>query len=142
MPRKPGYCTKQKEQILDYLQSHPQQHVTAAALLHALTENGTPVGTATVYRQLERLETEGRVRRYTLDDRGSACWQYAGDAAHTGACQSHFHLKCTACGKLIHLDCAHLHEIAAHVAQDHGFSIDPVRTVFYGVCEACAQQTE
>ena len=142
MPRKSGYRTKQKEQMLAYLETHPQQHVTAAELLHALTENGTPVGTATVYRQLERLEAEGLVRRYSLDDRGSACWQYAGDAAQGGACHSHFHLKCTACGVLIHLDCTHLHEIATHVAADHGFSIDPARTVFYGVCERCAQQTE
>lgn len=137
MQRRGGYQTKQKTLILSYLESHPEQHITAADLLHALTENGTPMGAATIYRQLEKLEQEGLVRRYSLDDRGSACWQYGGAEAKAGTCHSHFHLKCTECGKLIHLDCDHLHEIAHHVAEDHGFFIDPSRTVFYGICEEC-----
>ena len=135
--RKGEYQTKQKAQVLAFLEAHPERHMTAAELLHALTENGTPVGAATIYRQLERLEEQGLVRRYSLDDRGSACWQYAGAEAKTGDCHSHFHLKCTQCGVLIHLDCDHLGEIAAHVQQDHGFAIDPARTVFYGICERC-----
>ncbi|MBR3446345.1 MAG: transcriptional repressor [Oscillospiraceae bacterium] len=137
MQRKGGYQTRQKAVILAYLETHPERHVTAAELLHALTENGTPMGVATIYRQLEKLEQEGLVRRYSLDDRGSACWQYGGEEAKAGTCHSHFHLKCTECGTLIHLDCDHLHEIAHHVASDHGFCIDPSRTVFYGICEAC-----
>ncbi|MBP0966013.1 MAG: transcriptional repressor, partial [Oscillospiraceae bacterium] len=94
-------------------------------------------GAATIYRQLEKLEQDGLVRRYTLDDRGSACWQYGGAEAKEGTCRSHFHLKCTECGSLIHLDCGHLHEIAHHVEADHGFYIDPSRTVFYGICAKC-----
>ncbi len=138
MSRKDGYQTKQKARVLDFLEQHPAQHITAAELLHALTENGTPMGSATVYRQLEKLEAQGLVRRYSLDDRGSACWQYAGAEAQSGGCMNHFHLKCTVCGTLFHLDCDHLHEIASHVAAEHGFCIDPSRTVFYGVCETCA----
>ena len=137
MQRKNSYQTKQKALILEYLETHPERHITAAELLHALTENGTPMGAATIYRQLEKLEQDGLVRRYSLDDRGSACWQYAGEEAKAGTCHSHFHLKCTVCGRLIHLDCSHLHEIAHHVAADHGFQIDPSRTVFYGLCRQC-----
>lgn len=142
MQRKGGYQTKQKALILAYLETHPERHVTAAELLHALTENGTPMGAATIYRQLEKLEQEGLVRRYSLDDRGSACWQYGGEEARAGTCHSHFHLKCTECGTLIHLDCEHLHEIAHHVENDHGFCIDPSRTVFYGICESCRNGAE
>ncbi|MBR6107363.1 MAG: transcriptional repressor [Oscillospiraceae bacterium] len=137
--RKSEYQTKQKAQVLAYLEAHAERHVTAAELLHALTAQGTPVGAATVYRQLERLEAQGLVRRYTLDDRGSACWQYGGAEAKAGTCHSHFHLKCTCCGTLIHLDCGHLAGITEHVKQDHGFTIDPARTTFYGLCNACAE---
>lgn len=136
MQRKGGYQTKQKTQILSYLRENRGRHMTAAELLHMLTENGTPIGAATVYRQLEKLENEGLVRRYALDDRGSACWQFADG---TEECRRHFHLKCTVCGTLFHLDCGHLSEIADHVAEDHGFRIDPSRTVFYGVCADCAE---
>ena len=78
MPRSGEYQTKQRAQILQYLASHSSAHMTAAELLIALNTSGTPIGSATVYRQLEKLEAQGLVRRYALDDRGSACWQYAG----------------------------------------------------------------
>ena len=139
--RKGEYNTKQKAQVLSYLEENAARHITAAELVHALTEHGTPVGAATVYRQLERLEAQGLVRRYTLDDRGSACWQYGGAEAKAGTCHSHFHLKCVQCGVLVHLDCDHLAEITAHVKASHGFTIDPARTTCYGVCDACANQT-
>ena len=90
----------------------------------------------------EKLEQDGLVRRYSLDDRGSACWQYAGTDGAAGACRHHFHLKCTECGTLFHLNCDHLQEIAAHVASEHGFCIDPARTVFYGICADCAVLNE
>lgn len=134
MPRKGGYQTKQKSQILTYLRDNRNRHMTAAELLHMLTENGIQIGAATVYRQLEKLEAEGLVRRYALDDRGSACWQYADSNEE---CHRHFHLKCMVCGTLFHLDCGHLQEIASHVTNDHGFRIDPSRTVFYGICAEC-----
>lgn len=138
MPRGGGYQTKQKAQVLQYLESHSTEHITAAELLIALNTSGAAIGSATVYRQLEKLEAEGLVRRYALDDRGSACWQYAGAEAKAGTCRNHFHLKCTVCGTLFHLNCDHLHEIARHVAAEHQFCIDPARTVFYGVCSACS----
>ena len=137
--RKNEYQTKQKTQILSYLEENATRHVTAGELMHALVERGTPVGAATVYRQLERLEAQGLVRRYTLDDRGSACWQYAGEGA---CCHSHFHLKCTACGQLFHLECSHIAEIYSHVAAEHSFQIDPSRTVFYGICWECRHKQE
>ncbi len=142
MPGRGAYHTKQGAQLLDYLKSHAGRHITAAELIRALAENGTPMGAATVYRRLEKLEAQGLVRRFALDDRGSACWQYIDPDAPAVDCHAHFHLKCTACGELYHLDCDHLQEIAAHVAQDHGFAIDPSRTVFYGVCADCTEKKE
>ena len=140
--RKSEYQTKQKACVLAYLEAHPEQHITAAELVSALNRNGTPVGAATVYRQLERLEKQGLVRRYAMDDGSSACWQFGGEEAKAGTCHAHFHLKCTECGVLIHLDCDHLAAITAHVQEDHGFMIDPARTTFYGLCRACAKQKD
>lgn len=132
-----GYHTKQKARILSYFEAHPHDHFTAAQLVQAMHADGTPIGAATVYRQLERLEQSGLLRRYTLDDRGSACWQYGGNEAKAGTCHAHFHLKCTECGALIHLDCEHLAEITDHVQKDHGFAIAAERTTFYGICGKC-----
>ncbi len=138
MERQSTYHTKQKARILAYFEENPHRHITAAELIQALSKNGTSIGAATVYRQLERLEQNGLLRRYTADERGSACWQYGGEEAKAGTCHSHFHLKCTKCGVLIHLDCTHLAELTDHIRTEHGFSIAPERTTFYGICSQCA----
>ena len=46
--------------------------------------------------------------------------------------------QCEKCGKLIHLECDFVSELQVHVQSEHGFTIDPLRTVFYGVCKECA----
>lgn len=140
MARSGAYQTKHKSLLLQFLSDNADRHLTAAEVQMALAANGTPIGAATIYRQLERLESEGTVRRYLLDDRGGSCWQYIGDAAQAAHCRTHFHLKCTVCGQLTHLDCDHLHAIADHVAEEHQFRIDPSRTVFYGICGSCAEK--
>ena len=48
-----------------------------------------------------------------------------------------FHCKCEKCGKLIHLHCEELQEIQSHLLGEHGFQLDPRRTVLYGLCEGC-----
>ena len=68
MPRGGGYQTKQKAQVLKYLEAHSTEHITAAELLIALNTSGAAIGSATVYRQLEKLEAEGLVREMGVDD--------------------------------------------------------------------------
>ena len=43
------------------------------------------------------------------------------------------------CGAIRHLDCSHLGELYRHLEQEHHFRIDPRRTLFYGLCEACSK---
>ena len=46
--------------------------------------------------------------------------------------------KCDVCGTLIHMHCDELAQIGAHLKKDHGFALNAMRTVFYGLCEDCA----
>ena len=46
--------------------------------------------------------------------------------------------KCEKCGKLTHMHCEELEGIGEHLYEHHGFVLNPLRTVFYGVCEDCA----
>ena len=41
-------------------------------------------------------------------------------------------------GKHIHLHCEELAMIQGHLMEHHQFLLNPMRTVFYGVCEQCA----
>ncbi len=126
---KSDYQTKQKKAIIDFLEA-AEGHLTAAQILTGLKEKGLSIGTATVYRQLEKLEESGLVRKFITE--GSACYQLSRDD-----CENHFHLKCTRCGELFHIDCDFLLKLAPHIAEHHNFKVDNCRTVMYGTCEKC-----
>ena len=126
---KSDYQTKQKKAIIDFLQE-ADGHLTAAEIVSGLREKGVNIGTATVYRQLEKLEDSGLVRKYITGN--CACYQFSKED-----CENHFHLKCTSCGELFHIDCDFLLNLAPHIAEHHNFKVDNCRTVMYGTCEKC-----
>ncbi|MCH5325506.1 MAG: transcriptional repressor [Eubacterium sp.] len=128
-----NYKTKQSELILEYIKQNADRHLTADEISDGLKSE---VGKTTVYRNLERLCEQGVVRKYILSDGGSACYQYADCGQRT----RHFHLKCLKCGRLLHLECDHLTEIDEHIKAEHGFTVDPSRTVFYGRCADCSEE--
>lgn len=131
------YQTKHSEELLSYMRSIPGKHVTAGEICSCMKNNGSRIGTATVYRQLEKLVDDGLVNKYIIDEGSSACYEFVPEDSHVceGKC---FHLKCESCGKLIHLECEELNLLQEHIIGHHGFKIDPFRTVFYGICEECS----
>jgi Fur family ferric uptake transcriptional regulator len=130
-----GYKTKQKDAIIDFFAAHEGEHMTAADVVAYLRGAGAAVAASTVYRCLERLENEGVLRKYIIDETSAACWQYVRE--HEG-CENHFHLKCTRCARLIHADCDFLEEMGEHIAAHHGFVVDGRKTVLYGLCADCS----
>ena len=138
MLTKSKYKTKQREILLNYLKCVPGQHFTAADICEYFRSQGASIGQSTVYRQLEELVDEGVINKYVLDPTGPACFEYIGADEH---CEGEvcFHCKCEKCGKLIHMHCDELIEIQQHLSAEHQFKLDPLRTVFYGLCEECAE---
>ncbi|MCM1508508.1 MAG: transcriptional repressor [Ruminococcus flavefaciens] len=137
MKQDSGYKTRQKEKLLDYLVRNKEKHTNVQEISAFLTAEGTPLGTATIYRQLDKLVECGMVRRYNFDGKTGACYQYIEDDSE---CHEHFHLKCTICGKLIHLNCDRLSSINRHIFEKHGFQVDSSQTVFYGKCSECSDK--
>jgi len=133
-----GYKTRQKQIILDYFISRSATHTTAAQAVAELHAAGHTIAPSTVYRCMERLENEGLLRKYVIDETSAACWQYIEEPA---ACRHHFHLKCTCCGELIHADCDFLETLGEHILEHHGFAVDNLKTVLYGTCAACRART-
>ena len=134
------YKTKQREALLSYLMTVPGKHVTAADVCTHFRARGSSIGTATVYRQLENLVDEGLVNKYIIDSSSPACFEFIGRAqCGEEVC---FHCKCEKCGRLLHLHCGEMVGIGSHIAEHHGFTIDPIRTVFYGLCDDCRTAAE
>lgn len=130
-----SYNTRQRELILDYIKKNAKKHLTADDIADAL--KAEQVGKTTVYRYLEKLCEQNIVRKFILSEGKSACYQYNDEQQ----CHDHFHMKCLKCGKLFHLECDHLKDIAAHISKMHDFTIDSSRTVFYGICGECSKKT-
>ncbi len=138
--QKAAYKTKQQELLFSYLREMKGKHFTAEDVRAHFEAKNISIGIATIYRQLEKLVTEGKIQKYFIDDHSAACFEYAGENCNPS--ETHFHLKCELCGRLIHLECEELEELGGHLKTEHGFVINPLRTVFYGVCTDCATQKE
>lgn len=136
MAKKARYRTKQMTELVDFLRSVHGRHVTVNEIRDHFKKHGVAIGTATVYRHLEKMVDDGTVAKYVIDGTSGACFEYIADGGecHEPIC---FHCKCEECGKLIHLECDELAGIGRHLNADHGFRLDAQRTVFYGLCEDC-----
>lgn len=132
---KSEYKTRQKDAILDYLKQHPGKHVTAGSLQRLLEDKGIHIGTTTIYRTLDRLVAENQVRKYENGNGQSACYEYLNE--ETRCHPGEYHMVCERCGRLIHLHCEEMKKITDHIQAGHGFTLDPGRTVLYGICEEC-----
>ena len=130
------YKTKQQKELQAYLKSMQGHHVTVSDICFYMKGKGIAIGTTTVYRQLERLMEAGLVAKYVPDDSGSACFEYIGEGetCHEPVC---FHCRCERCGVLIHLSCDELMSVRRHISESHGFVLNPLRTVLYGLCADC-----
>ena len=133
MKRPTNYQTKQREAIFAYIVSHGNTHVTAAQIVSHFANAETSVGRTTIYRHLDKLIREGRLRKYSVDGIGGACYQYISD----NESRQPLLLKCEGCGELTHLACGVLDEIHQHIYQDHTFKVNTTKTVFYGRCAVC-----
>ncbi len=134
MAGRTGYRTRAQKELLAYLKATSGEHHTVAELKKHFADEGAPIGTATIYRQLERFVDEGDIQKFFVGSGESACYAFTDSPA---ACPAHFHCKCEQCGCLIHLDCEELREIQTHLLEHHGFAWNAGKTVFYGLCDQC-----
>ena len=132
-----AYKTRQGEKLLSYLSDNAGKHFTAADICEHFRADRQGIGMTTVYRQLEKLVSDGKVKKYQFEEGSPACFEYVGGEPGGSAC---YHLKCECCGALIHLECREITGLEQHITEHHGFLIDPRRTVFYGICENCRKE--
>ncbi len=132
------YNTKQKTAILELLKENQGKHFTADDILLSLSGENMSIGKTTVYRYLEKLVSENVVRKYEISKTDASCYEYCPASEHS-ACLTHYHLKCTSCNKLFHINCKTLNVISEHIFSEHNFLIDKSKTVFYGLCDACSK---
>lgn len=125
------YKTKQREALLNYLERHTHEELSAGEIAEALAKQD--ISRSAVYRNLSALEQEGMLRRSARSGSREATYRFAGCAE----CRAHLHLSCTKCGKTFHMDAQSANALIRSVESAQGFLIDRAETVLYGVCSNC-----
>ena len=127
----PKYMTKQRKTLLDFLERHADEELSAKKIEAELADSGVSI--SAVYRNLSELEKEGKVRR--ISKSGSREVFYLYTDAH--ACRESLHLSCKKCGKTYHMNSQCADMLINNLAQNDEFTIDKSDTVLYGVCKDC-----
>lgn len=127
------YNTEQKRMITDFLKQNRERHFTVEEITAAVCKEGA--GKSTVYRHVSKLFEAGVLRRFETAESKKFVYQYADRHAD---CDNHYHLKCVSCGRLIHMECAHLDQVREHITKEHSFIIGHGLSVLYGECSSCA----
>ena len=78
----------------------------------------------------------GEVKRFYKDHSRTAVYQAVGCCR----CDEHLHLKCTDCGKLLHLNDDASAAVLRNVLQNSHFAVDEKQTVLFGRCEGCRKK--
>lgn len=128
------YNTKQKKLILSFLINNNDKQLTCEYISDNLKNIGTPVGKTTVYRYLEKLASDGKVRKIADTESKSTLYQIIDEDMN---CESHLHLRCLGCGEFVHLGCDFMHGVNEHIQKHHNFTVDNTKTVIYGMCSEC-----
>lgn len=126
--------TRQRELILDCLKKNSSSHLTIQEIENFLNQNNNYVGTATIYRHLNKLLKLNIVRKFKLSGQNGACYQFI---SNPHFCCEHFHLICSRCSKTIHFQNKKLIQLFFEINKNNSFKIDFPKTIFYGICENC-----
>lgn len=137
-----AYNTDGKNAVLDFFKSHSDRQFTADDVINSLTEkcrvSGEKIpGKSSIYRIISNFEQTGALRCFLDSETSKRLYQYAGEH-----CDHHFHLKCSECGQVVHLECAIGDELVRHISSDHGFSVSAGKSMLLGECEKCRKKKE
>jgi Fur family ferric uptake transcriptional regulator len=131
------YNTKNREAIMEYLEAHKEHSFSAYDVNEYMWNKGINVNITTIYRNLDKLIEEGAVTKYKTSEDGFCRYQYALPDAK---CESHIHMQCRECGKILHLECHFMEEIKTHLYEYHGFELECHGSVLMGLCRECSDK--
>ena len=122
--------------MMSFLENNESKDFSASQIHAFLAERGMDISRATVYRNLNKLEKDGVIKKYPLKKGKETSFQFCGERA---SCDSHFHLKCLVCDKLVHLECEETEKLTKHIFSKHHFKVSKCDTLLYGYCENCTK---
>jgi len=135
---KKEYTTHGKQAVYDFFEKNCDRHYTVECVFEELKQIGCEIPKSTLYRIISNLSHSGILKRYESDSENCFVYQYANFGT---SCDCHFHLKCSECGKLVHLECDKMTDIKEHIMEEHGFLIGG-NGIINGICGECLKNGE
>jgi len=126
------FVTALRKLLISFFENHSDRQYSIEEITGQLC-NENSISVSAVYRNIEMLTEEGFVRRFTNEGSRKSMYQYIGGKE----CDSHLHLKCTKCGRVIHTDNEEAEIILQLILQKNKFDVDEKSTLLYGRCQYC-----
>ncbi|HEY8720080.1 Fur family transcriptional regulator [Pengzhenrongella sp.] len=126
--------TRQRTAIVELLE-HVEEFRSAQQLHELLSEKGSNVGLATVYRAMQALSESGDVDVLRSGD-GEALYRRCDRRAH------HHHLVCRSCGTTVEIDGPSVESWATKVGSEHGFADIEHTIELFGTCASCRARAD
>ena len=126
------YHTEQKR-IIDEKIKEIGGNFSIKDLYNSLIKDDKYIGLTTIYRVVSDLEKDGMINKFYKNN--TAYYEYL-DECHKS---NHFYLKCSKCGKTIHVDCDCINDLANHMLDTHQFSLQENNLFMNGLCSKCKE---
>ena len=126
-----NYHTKQKERLYKLIKKKNREF-SIKEIYEDLSEE---VGLTTIYRYIDKLVEEGIINK-RIGDNNQAYYHYLESCEN----ENHFYLRCSQCGRIIHIDCDCIEELTTHILKDHHFHLKKEHIMIEGICEKCRKE--
>ena len=116
-------ATLPRIRILEVLEQHKDDHLSAEDIYKELIKAGEDVGLATVYRVLTQFESAGMIMRHNFEE-GRAIYEIMPDDHHD-------HMVCLDSGKVIEFHDEMIEKRQEEIAKAHGYELVDHSMVLY-----------
>ena len=124
--------TTQRRTILELLEKHQGEHLTAEEIYELVKIECPEIGLATVYRTVQLLQELRLIERLNLDDGYSRYEIGKNDNEH-----HHHHLICNQCNKVLEVEDDLLDPLEDEIEKSFNFKVTDHKVKFYGICSDC-----
>ena len=125
-------ATRQLEAVFQALQGDPT-HPFADEIYRRVRKKLPRISLATVYRNLQRLAEDGKIRTVLLGERV---------ARYDPETSDHDHFICERCGRVIDLFLERDRQVDLTPLANAGYVVTTHNLTVYGSCQLCAAQSE
>lgn len=105
-----------------------QSHATADEVYREIEREHPHISRGTVYRNLNRLAQEGKIRKIEVP---------GGADRFDHLCHDHCHVRCEKCGRLFDVDMEFVFGLEKNIRDSHGFQFTGYDIIFKGICPEC-----